>query len=79
MTIISTLSQVFWADKIISEDKSKAEIRLPQDTFTGKKMMVIYLDKYGNELKIVKTQKDFNEPSVQKRRSNSKAKGRRKK
>jgi len=73
------LSQVFWSDKIISDDKTKAEIRLPQESFTGKKMMVIYLDKYGNELKIVKTQKDFNAPTIQKRRSNSKAKGRRKK
>ena len=73
------LSQVFWSDKIIAEDKSKAEIRLPQDSFTGKKMMVIYLDKYGNELKIVKTHKDFNAPTIQKRRSNSKSKGRRKK
>lgn len=73
------LSQVFWSDKIIAEDKTKAEIRLPQDSVTGKEIMVIYLDKYGNELKIVKTQKDFNAPTIQKRRSNSKAKGRRKK
>lgn len=73
------LSQVFWSDKIITEDKTKAVIRIPQDSFTGKKMMIIYLDKYGNELKIVKTQKDFNAPTIQKRRSNSKAKGRRKK
>jgi len=73
------LSQVFWSDKIINEDKTKAEIRLPQDSFTGKKIMIIYLDKYGNELKIVKTQKEFNASTIQKRRSNSKAKGRRKK
>ena len=73
------LSQVFWSDEIIAEDKTKAEIRLPQDSFTGKKIMVIYLDKYGNELKIVKTQKDFNASTIQKRRSNSKAKGRRRK
>ena len=26
-------------------------------------MMVIYLDESGNELKIVKTQKDFNAPT----------------
>lgn len=69
------LSQVFWSDKIIAEDKTKAEIRLPQDSVTGNKIMVIYLDKYGNELKIVKTKKDFNAPTIQKRRSNSKAKG----
>ncbi|MFA3784226.1 site-specific DNA-methyltransferase [Melioribacteraceae bacterium 4301-Me] len=73
------LSQVFWSDKIISEDKTKAVIRIPQDLFTGKKMMIIYLDKYGNELKIVKTQKDFNAPTIQKRRSDSKVKRRRKK
>ncbi|MCX6170943.1 MAG: site-specific DNA-methyltransferase [Ignavibacteriales bacterium] len=73
------LSQVFWSDKITAVNKTKAEIRIPQDSFTGNKMMVIYLDKYGNELKIVKTQKDFNAPTIQKRRSNSKVKGRRKK
>ena len=31
----------------------------PIDDFTGKKMMVIFIDKYGNELKAVKTKKDF--------------------
>lgn len=73
------LSQVFWSDKIIAEDKSKAVIRLQQDSFTSNKMMIIYLDKYGNELKIVKTMEDFDAPLTKKRRSAPKTKKRRKK
>jgi len=73
------LSKVYWSDKIISEDKTKAVIRIPQDSFDGERMMVIYMDKYGNELKIIKTKEEFDAPRIQKRRSPSKAKGRRKK
>ncbi|MDX9712490.1 MAG: site-specific DNA-methyltransferase [Ignavibacteriaceae bacterium] len=73
------LSQVYWSDKIIKEDKTKALIRIPQDSFEGERMMVIYMDKYGNELKIVKTKEEFDAPRIQKRRSASKAKRRRKK
>ena len=53
------LSRVFWADSILDEDKKKAVIRVGQDDFDGKKMMIIFMDKYGNELKVVKTKKDF--------------------
>lgn len=53
------LSKVFWADQILNEEKTKAIIRIPEDEFAGKKMMVIFVDKYGNELKVVKTKKDF--------------------
>lgn len=53
------LDQVFWSDETVAEDKTKAIIRIPEDDFTGKKMMVIFMDKYGNELKVVKTKKDF--------------------
>jgi DNA modification methylase len=53
------LSSVFWADSIVEEDGKKATIRIPQDDFTGKKMMVIFMDKYGNELKLVKAKREF--------------------
>lgn len=45
------LTHVFWADKIINEEKTKAEIRIPEDEVKGKKLMIIYMDKYGNEFK----------------------------
>ena len=53
------LSSVFWADKILDEEHKKAVIRIPQEEFIGKKMMIIFMDRYGNELKVVKTKKDF--------------------
>jgi DNA modification methylase len=53
------LDKVFWADQIVDEEKMKAEIRIGEDDFTGKKMMIIYMDKYGNELKVIKAKKDF--------------------
>lgn len=53
------LDKVFWADKILNEEKTRAVIRITEDDFTGKKMMVIFIDKYGNEYKVVKTKKDF--------------------
>lgn len=73
------LDQIYWSDKIIIEDRSKAFVRIPQDSFPGNKMMMIFLDKYGNELKIVKDKENFDEPRVQKRRSNTKSKRKRKK
>lgn len=45
------LTHVFWADKIINEEKTKAEIRIPEDEVKGNKLMIIYMDKYGNEFK----------------------------
>jgi len=53
------LSKAFWADNIVEKDGKKATIRIPQDDFIGKKMMVIFMDKYGNELKLVKTKREF--------------------
>jgi len=53
------LGRVFWAGDIVDEDRTKAVIRIPEDMFTGKKMMIIFIDTYGNELKVVKTKKDF--------------------
>jgi hypothetical protein len=43
----------------VDEDKTKAIIRIPEGDFTGKEMMIIFMDKYGNELKVIKTKKDF--------------------
>jgi len=53
------LAKVFWANDILNEDRKVAVIRIPEDDFAGRKMMVIFIDKYGNELKVVKTKKDF--------------------
>ena len=53
------LSEVFWADKVLNNESGKAIIRIPEKSFSGEKMMVIYMDKYGNELKITRTKKDF--------------------
>jgi len=53
------LGRVFWAGDVVNEDRSKAVVRIPEDDFTGKKVMVIFIDKYGNELKVVKMKKDF--------------------
>jgi site-specific DNA-methyltransferase (adenine-specific)/adenine-specific DNA-methyltransferase len=53
------LDKAFWADKILDDAKTKAVIRIPQNEFTGKKMLVIFMDKYGNELKVLKSKGDF--------------------
>lgn len=53
------LDKAFWADKIVDEAKTKAVIRIPQNEFIGKKMLVIFMDKYGNELKVLKSKGDF--------------------
>ena len=53
------LCKVFWAGDVVNEERNKAVIRIPEDEFTGKKMMIIFIDTYGNELKVVKLKKDF--------------------
>ncbi|MDO9567568.1 MAG: site-specific DNA-methyltransferase [Candidatus Desulfaltia sp.] len=53
------LDNAFWADKILDDAKTKAVIRIPQNEFAGKKMLVIFMDKYGNELKVLKSKGDF--------------------
>jgi len=53
------LDKFFWASDILNENGDQAIIRIPEDKYTGKKMMVIFIDKYGNELKVVKTKRDF--------------------
>jgi DNA modification methylase len=53
------LNLVFWADKIVESTGDKAIIRIPEKDFTGDKLMVIFMDKYGNELKVIRTKTDF--------------------
>jgi len=53
------LGKVIWAGDVVNEERDKAVIRISEDEFTGKKMMIIFIDRYGNELKVVKTKKDF--------------------
>jgi len=53
------LGKVFWAGDIVNEERTKAIVRISEDDFTGEKMMVIFIDKYGNELKVVKSKEDF--------------------
>jgi len=53
------LGKVFWAGDVVNEERSEAVIRISEDEFTGKKMMIIFIDRYGNELKVVKQKKDF--------------------
>lgn len=53
------LGKVFWAGDVVNDERSKAVIRISEEEFTGKKMMIIFIDTYGNELKVVKMKKDF--------------------
>ncbi len=53
------LYQVFWADKTLLEKEDRAIVRVPEKDFIGEKLMIIFMDKYGNELKIIKTKKEF--------------------
>jgi len=58
-TQIFDLDKVYWSDKIVNAENTKAEIRIPAEEFTGKAMMIIYMDKYGNEYKVVKKKANF--------------------
>jgi hypothetical protein len=58
-TKIFDLDRAYWANDIVNDERTKAEVRIGQDDFTGDTMMIIYMDKYGNEYKITKTKKDF--------------------
>lgn len=53
------LNEVYWADKILDTEAGKAIVRIPERSFTEEKMMIIFMDKYGNELKVIRTKKDF--------------------
>jgi len=58
------LSKVYWADDLIGAAGGLAEakslkIRIPEQDFTGDKMMVILCDRYGNEKKLVFGKEEF--------------------
>jgi hypothetical protein len=61
------LSRVFWADDLLKAagglpTAEKLTLRIPEQDFTGKKMMLILCDRYGNEKKLVFTAADFTVP-----------------
>lgn len=58
------LSRVFWGEDVIKaagglEEAEQLELRIPEQDFGGKKMMVILCDRYGNEKSLVFEKKDF--------------------
>jgi site-specific DNA-methyltransferase (adenine-specific)/adenine-specific DNA-methyltransferase len=58
------LSKVFWGEDLISavgglEKAERLEVRIPEQEFTGEKMMVILCDRYGNEKSLLYTKEDF--------------------
>ncbi len=60
------LGKVFWAEDLLKEagGLEKAErltLRIPEEEFTGKRMMVILCDRYGNEKTLVVEKGDFAE------------------
>lgn len=58
------LSRVFWGEDVIKaagglEEAEQLELRIPEQDFGGKKMMVILCDRYGNEKSLLFEKKDF--------------------
>ena len=58
------LGRVFWAEDLLKEagglDGARSLlVKIPEEDFTGKKMMVILCDRYGNEKTLVFEKKDF--------------------
>lgn len=58
------LGRVFWAEDLLKEagglDKAESLlVKIPEQDFTGRKMMVILCDRYGNEKTLVFEKKDF--------------------
>lgn len=53
------LNEVFWADIVLDTEAAKAVVHIPEKSFEGEKMMIIFMDKYGNELKVIRTKKDL--------------------
>ena len=58
------LNQVFWAEDLLKEaggleEAKSLAIRIPEQDFTGERMMVILCDRYGNEKTLVFAKKDF--------------------
>ena len=58
------LDRVFWGEDLLNDagglDKAESlTLRIPEEDFTGKRMMVILCDRYGNEKALVFDKKDF--------------------
>ena len=67
------LNRVFWADGILNEGRTEAVVRLTEDEVTGDSMMIIFMDKYGNELKVCKQPSDFKQTRQRRKASRTKA------
>ena len=53
------LCRMFWADDTVNADRTEAVLRLTDDEVPGRDLMIIFMDKYGNELKVRKSARDF--------------------
>ena len=58
------LDRVFWADDLLREAGGleaahSLALRLPEQDFTGERLMVILCDRYGNEKQLVYRKEDF--------------------
>jgi DNA modification methylase len=58
------LSRVFWGEEVIKaagglEKAELLELRIPEGEFTGKEMMVVLCDRYGNEKSLLLKRGDF--------------------
>jgi 16S rRNA G966 N2-methylase RsmD len=58
------LDRVFWAEDLVKaagglEKAERLLVRIPEQDFTGKQMMVILCDRYGNEKTLLFQRKDF--------------------
>jgi hypothetical protein len=63
------LSRVFWGDDLVAraggiEKVGKIEVKIGEDEFTGKQMMVVLCDRYGNEKSLLLKKNDFRGKSV---------------
>lgn len=62
------LTKVFWGEDILDsagglESAERLELRIPEQEFTGKEMMVILCDRYGNEKSLLLRKSDFQHPA----------------
>jgi hypothetical protein len=58
------LSRVFWGEDVLKaagglEKAERLELRIAEPEFTGKQMMVILCDRYGNEKTLLMAKTDF--------------------
>ena len=58
------LSRVFWGEEVIEaagglEKAELLELRIPEEEFTGKEMMIVLCDRYGNEKSLLLKRGDF--------------------